>query len=67
MGLKVVVDASLCIGSGNCALSAPAVFGHDEEQAVVVLRDDAPPEAEREAVALAVEQCPSAVIRILPA
>lgn len=67
MGLKVVVDSSLCIGSGNCALTAPAVFDYDEEQAVVVLRDDAPPESERAAVALAVEQCPSAVIRILPA
>jgi ferredoxin len=65
--LKIVVDASLCIGSGNCARTAPAVFGHDEEQAVVVLRDDAPPEIQRAAVELAVEQCPSAVIRILPA
>lgn len=67
MGLKVVVDTSLCIGSGNCAMTAPAVFDQDEEQAVVVLLDDSPPEAERAAVALAVEQCPSAVIRILPA
>lgn len=67
MGLKVVVDSSLCIGSGNCAVTAPAVFDHDEEQAVVVLLDDSPPESLRAAIALAVEQCPSAVIRILPA
>jgi ferredoxin len=67
VGLKVVVDTSLCIGSGNCAMTAPAVFDQDEEQAVVVLLDDSPPESEREAVKLAVEQCPSAVIRILPA
>jgi ferredoxin len=67
VGLKVVVDTSLCIGSGNCAVTAPAVFDQDEEQAVVVLLDDSPPESEREAVERAVEQCPSAVIRILPA
>jgi ferredoxin len=60
--LKVTVDTSLCIGSGTCAMTAPAVFGQDEEQALVVLLDEAPPESEREAVALAVESCPAAVI-----
>ena len=67
MGLKVVVDDRLCIGSGNCAMTAPAVFDQDDDQSVVVLLDDSPPEIQRAAVALAVEQCPSAVIRILPA
>jgi ferredoxin len=43
-------------------MTAPAVFGQDEEQALVVLLDEAPPESEREAVALAVESCPAAVI-----
>ena len=66
-GLKVVVDDGLCIGSGNCAMTAPAVFDQDDDQSVVVLLDDSPPENQRAAVALAVEQCPSAVIRILPA
>ncbi|MET0417210.1 MAG: ferredoxin [Actinoplanes sp.] len=67
MGLKVVVDSSLCIGSGNCTVTAPTVFDQDEDRAVVVLLDDSPPETQRAAVMLAVEQCPSAVIRILPA
>jgi ferredoxin len=65
MNLKVTVDTSLCIGSGTCAMTAPAVFDQDEEQALVVLLDDAPPESEREAVALAVERCPAAVILML--
>jgi ferredoxin len=64
--VKVTVDTSLCIGSGNCAMTAPAVFDQDEEQALVVLLDDNPPDAEREAVALAVERCPAAVILMLP-
>ena len=67
VGLKVVVDFSLCIGSGNCSMTAPAVFDQDEDGAVVVLLDESPPETQRAAVTLAVEQCPSAVIRILPA
>ena len=63
--MKVTVDTSLCIGSGTCAMTAPAVFGQDEEQAVVVVLDPAPPESERESVELAVKSCPAAVIRML--
>ncbi|WP_248294200.1 ferredoxin [Actinoplanes sp. TBRC 11911] len=60
--MKVTVDTRLCIGSGTCAMTAPAVFDQDEEQALVVVLDEAPPESERAAVALAVERCPAAVI-----
>ena len=65
--MKVTVDTSLCIGSGTCALTAPAVFGQDEEQAVVVVLDGSPPESQREAVELAVKSCPAAVIRLFAA
>jgi ferredoxin len=60
--MKVAVDTSMCIGSGMCAMTAPAVFDQDEEEAVVVLLDDSPPEVQREAVLLAVQRCPAAVI-----
>ncbi|GAA0576817.1 hypothetical protein GCM10010172_71980 [Paractinoplanes ferrugineus] len=63
--MKVAVDTSLCIGSGTCALTAPAVFDQDADEALVVVLDGAPPEREREAVELAVQSCPAAVIRIL--
>jgi ferredoxin len=62
--MKISVDTSLCIGSGTCSLTAPAVFGQDEERAVVVILDGSPPEAQREAVELAVKSCPAAVIRL---
>lgn len=62
--MKVTVDTGLCIGSGTCAMTAPAVFGQDEERAVVVVLDHAPPETERAAVELAVKSCPAAVIRL---
>jgi len=64
--MKVAVDTGMCIGSGTCALTAPAVFDQDLEQAVVVLLDDSPPPAEHEAVLLAVGRCPAAVIAIVP-
>jgi ferredoxin len=63
--MKVSVDTGLCIGSGTCALTAPAVFGQDEEQAVVVVLDGSPPESQRAAVELAVRSCPAAVIRLV--
>jgi ferredoxin len=63
--MKVAVDTSMCIGSGMCAMTAPAVFDQDEEEAVVVLLDESPPESQREAVLLAVQRCPSAVIQAL--
>ena len=63
--MKVTVDTSMCIGAGACALTAPAVFDQDLEQAVVVLLDDSPPPAEREAVLLAVNRCPAAVIAVI--
>ncbi|GAA2610426.1 ferredoxin [Paractinoplanes durhamensis] len=63
--MKVTVDTSLCIGSGTCALTAPAVFDHDPDVAEVVVLDNSPPDSEREAVELAVKSCPAAVIRLL--
>jgi ferredoxin len=65
MTMKVAVDTSLCIGSGTCALTAPAVFDQNPDEAVVVVLDNAPPEAERDAVELAVQSCPAAVIRLI--
>ena len=60
--MKVTVDTHLCIGSGMCALTAPHVFDQDPAEAVVVLIDDTPPPEEHEAVLLAVQRCPAAVI-----
>jgi ferredoxin len=64
--VKVAVDRDLCIGAGMCALTAPAVFDQDLDEAVVVLLDESPPETERAAVEQAVGRCPAAVIRLLP-
>ena len=64
--MKVAVDRDRCIGSGMCVMLAPAVFDQDEDEAVVILLDESPPEPQRPAVEQAVERCPAAVIRLLP-
>ena len=64
--MKVTVDAELCIGSGMCALTAPAVFDQDPAEAVVVLLDPEPPPEQHEAVLQAVQRCPAAVIQAAP-
>jgi ferredoxin len=63
--MKVTVDTGLCIGSGMCALTAPAVFDQDADEAVVVLLDPAPPPEQHEAVLAAVQRCPAAVIQVV--
>ena len=64
--MKVTVESDLCIGSGMCALTAPAVFGQDPAEAVVVLLDPEPPPEQHEAVLAAVQRCPAAVIHAAP-
>jgi len=64
--MKVTVDVELCIGSGMCALTAPAVFDQDPAEAVVVLLDPEPPPEQHEAVLQAVQRCPAAVIQAAP-
>lgn len=62
--MKVTVDRERCIGAGMCALTAPAVFDQDPDEAVVVLLDESPPERERPAVEEAVDRCPAGVITL---
>jgi ferredoxin len=64
--MKVTVDSELCIGSGMCAMTAPAVFDQDPAEAVVVLLDPEPPPEQHEAVRAAVQRCPAAVIQAAP-
>lgn len=57
----IVIDRSLCIGSGNCSFFAAATFDLDDEgRAVVIdpLGDD--PAAQ----ALAVENCPTRALSL---
>lgn len=62
--MKVTVDREMCIGAGNCVLTAPAVFDQDQDEAIVLLLNETPPASELTAVREAVDRCPAAVIRL---
>lgn len=62
--MKVEVDTSVCIGAGQCAHVASALFDQDDDGLVLALTDDVEPGLEgtaRRAEAL----CPSRAIRLV--
>ncbi|MFY1672524.1 ferredoxin [Plantactinospora sp. WMMB334] len=64
--MRVTVDATRCIASGQCVLAAPEVFDQDGDGTVVVLVERPRPEQE-DSVREAALVCPAAVIGISPA
>lgn len=62
--MRIRVEPDRCIGSGVCVLTAPAVFDQNDNDGVVVLVTDTPPEEEYEAVREAEIRCPASVILI---
>jgi len=64
--VRVTADRDLCIGSGNCVLTAPDVFDQDDDEGLVVVLvtgDVAP--ADGDAVRAAVARCPSGALRLV--
>ena len=62
--VKIEADRDLCIGAGNCVLSAEAVFDQDDDGVVVLLTEEVP-EDEEDRVREAVKLCPSSALRLL--
>jgi ferredoxin len=62
--MRVRVAPEACIGSGNCARTAPETFGQNDVDGVVVLLDAAPPAYREAAVRAAADQCPVAAITV---
>ncbi|GAA1534897.1 ferredoxin [Actinomadura kijaniata] len=62
--MKVGVDTGACVGSGQCAFLAPEVFDQREEDGVVELLREEPPEDRRQAVLRAARSCPTHAIRV---
>jgi ferredoxin len=57
--MRIAADRSACIGSGNCVLTAPAVFDQDDRDGLVVLLDERPEGAAAQAALRAVDLCPA--------
>ncbi|SOE06744.1 ferredoxin [Streptomyces sp. Ag109_G2-15] len=60
--MKVIVDQNKCVASGQCVLSAPEVFDQREEDGIVVLLAENPPEGLADDVRQAVTLCPAQAI-----
>jgi ferredoxin len=61
--MRVVVEANICMGSGNCVAECPEVFAQDENGVVVVL-EEAPADELRDRVEQAAAECPSQCISV---
>jgi ferredoxin len=60
---RVIADAEVCIGAGNCVSSAPAVFDQDQEGTVVVKQAEVT--GEQAALAAdAADNCPAFAITL---
>lgn len=64
MLMKVAVDQDKCISSGQCVLHASEVFDQRDEDGVVVLRSDSPPDELAGVVRKAAAACPALAIHI---
>lgn len=61
--MRITVDAERCIGAGQCVMSAPEIFEHDDEGFVAVVIEH--PQASLMAeVKIAAERCPVRAITL---
>ena len=60
--MKVVVDQDKCVSSGQCVLNAAEVFDQRDEDGVVVLLHENPPDGSADHVRKAASACPAQVI-----
>ncbi|MBD5655210.1 MAG: ferredoxin [Candidatus Eremiobacteraeota bacterium] len=61
--MRVVVDMTMCVGNGLCAIAAPEVFQLEDDGSLTILQEH-PPEELRGKVEDAVSLCPAQAIEI---
>jgi ferredoxin len=61
--MRIIADTSACVGAGQCALVAGALFDQDDDGIVEVL-DDAPGAADQPAARRAASLCPAHAITL---
>lgn len=61
--MRIELERTRCISSGNCALVCPEVFGRDENGMVLLLTSEVTAELE-DRVEEAADDCPAGVIRL---
>jgi ferredoxin len=62
--MKISVEPHKCIGAGQCVSAAPAVFDQNEDDGIVILLDEIPPQEQHSAARSAARLCPALAIHI---
>jgi ferredoxin len=62
--MRIVVDRSRCTGLGMCEAEAPDLFEVQDDGTLLVL-DESPGAAHRDAVQAAVEACPTEALSVV--
>jgi ferredoxin len=62
--MNIHADTTVCVGAGQCALRAPAVFDQSQHDGTVIVLDTQPGTEHQADVRAAVELCPSGAISI---
>ncbi|MEV6618295.1 ferredoxin [Streptomyces sp. NPDC051051] len=62
--MDITIDHDRCIGAGQCALIAPAVFDQRDEDGLAVLLVDRPGSDLHAAVQEAADSCPLSAISV---
>jgi ferredoxin len=62
--MKVIVDFDSCAAHGDCVTAAPDLFDLGDDDEVVRVLDEEPPEALREQAEAAADACPMFAITI---
>ena len=60
--ITIHIDQVKCVGAGSCVLAAPEVFDQREEDGIVILLMDNPPEHLTASVKKAAKLCPALAI-----
>jgi ferredoxin len=62
--MQIRADRDVCIGAGNCSLTAPELFDQDPEDDLVRVLQAPRTAEEIEAAREAVDQCPSGALSL---
>ncbi len=62
--MKVIVDLDVCEAHGDCVVAAPEIFDLGDDDDVVTVIQESPPEELREKADRAAADCPVAAIQI---
>jgi ferredoxin len=62
--MRIELDASLCLGYGNCIAEAPEHFDLDEDTNLAIVLIENPDEQDRAAVEAAIRSCPAVALKL---